>query len=97
MAKVNLNKDETYNYDRNLVAAAILKWRGFDRRSSLTVRDFIEFAAFIGHPTTGDAGKVVPTHKPEVRHLIDLINGPNGYAILKMLEIRNNDNDASNL
>lgn len=82
---------DTYEYDRKLLASAILKWRGFDVRSSLVTKDFYEFATFIGHPSIEGSGRVVPTHKPEVRHLIDLINGPNGHTILKMLEIRNKD------
>lgn len=86
------------NYDRDLVQKAIMKWRGFDKRSSLTNKDFFAFAIFIGHPHNAyvESSKIVDTDKQEVRHIIDLINSPHGNTILKMLEIRNADNEVNN-
>jgi len=48
------------------------------------------FADFLGYPfDPNQRGRIVPTYLPEVRDVIDKINGPHGDAILKVLEIRN--------
>lgn len=77
------------------VQKAIIRWRKYDGRSQLIPKDFFEFAAFIGHPYEeekyGSGNMIVDTDRSEVRNIIDLINGPNGNAILKILEIRHND------
>jgi hypothetical protein len=74
---------------------AIMKWRGYPSKASLMPKDFYEFAAFIGYPhktkNMPSTSMLVDISKPEVRNVIDLINGPNGNAILKILEIRYND------
>jgi hypothetical protein len=43
------------------------------------------------HENAAQYQLLVDISKPEVRNVIDLINGPNGNAILKILEIRYND------
>jgi hypothetical protein len=77
------------------VQNVIMKWRGYPSKASLMPKDFYEFAAFIGYPYEnekyGSTSMIVDISKPEVRNVIDLINGPNGNAILKILEIRYND------
>lgn len=77
------------------VQKAIIRWRKYDERSQLIPKDFFEFATLIGHPYEkekyGSGSQIVDINKPEVRNIIDLINGPNGNAILKILEIRHND------
>lgn len=84
-------------YDTYLVHKACALWmkviqnQNEDYNDGYSVKDLMLFAEFLGHPYGEHRTKIVPTTDPEVRHLIDLINGPNGNAILKMLEIRNNE------
>lgn len=76
------------SYNTREVQKACMRWL---KRNSVNGQDLYAFAQFLGFPHKGGHHLVVDTENPEVRRLIDLINGPNGDAILKMLEIRNND------
>ena len=80
-------------YDPKLMRAvvdAIIKWKRYDARSSITVKNMYEFTDFLGdpYPVAGDRLEIVQISKPEIRRAIELINGPNGNAILKMLELK---------
>lgn len=82
------------NYDREYLQKAIIRWRGYDNRSQLVARDMHEFAVFIGYPHNPHGSvhsKIVDTENPDVQRLIDLINGPNGNTILKMLKVKNDE------
>lgn len=72
-------------YDRENLPRACRRWCG-----NASEEGFKKFARFLGHPFDRRRRiRIVPTYLPEIRDLIDKINGPHGEAILKVLEIRN--------
>ena len=78
------------DYDYKLVAKACLRWLecfGYD--DSLSAK--YAFATFLGYPYKINQENIVDTNNPEVIRLIDLINGPNGITILKMMDIKNKE------
>lgn len=77
---------ELGDYDVDHLVRACKKWEG-----SYQGEDSLKgFADFLGYPFDPfQRGRIVPTYLPEVRDIIDKINGPYGDAILKMLEIKN--------
>jgi hypothetical protein len=77
-------------YDSVLVHKAAKKWCDEIHKTDIyhTVHLY-SFAIFIGYPhEVGKSAKIVDTANPKVRRIINLINGPNGTAILKIMEIR---------
>lgn len=82
------------NYDAGPLQDAIKVWKKIKKDASvLSIGDMMSFAQAIGHPHNPFASnsKVIDTDDPDVQRLIDLINGSNGYTILKMLMARNTD------
>ena len=58
---------------------------------------YSKFAAFLGYPNPEHKNHyIVDVSKPEVRRLIDMINGPYGHAVLKMLEIKHKEREHAN-
>lgn len=56
--------------------------------------DYKAFAEFLGYPWTNNRTAIVNFRNPEVVEKINLINGLNGFAILKMLIVRKEDENA---
>jgi hypothetical protein len=85
----------TLEYDRQLLQRAITQWLKTANRDAQKIRihDMMEFGHLIGHPHNphSKSQKIIDTDNPEVRRLIDLINGPNGHTIVKMLMARVQD------
>ena len=83
-----------YEYDRVYLQKAILKWKKIVNPNALEIEagDLTAFAHAIGQAHNlykTNTYKVINTGDKKVRDLIDLINGPNGHTILKMLIARN--------
>lgn len=74
------------------VAAARDRWRVTCKAWSHldgTMDSAFAFATFLGDPYDGLRAAIVDYEgNPEIQRLIDLINGDDGVAILKMLEIK---------
>lgn len=77
-------------YDNRWAGEACRRWLKLSIHESLSKKEMVAFAAFLGHPfKQGKHHRYVPIHIPEVQNIVDMINGPYGDAILKMLEIKN--------
>jgi hypothetical protein len=84
------------NYDRVYLQDAMLRWKKIINPNAkrLEAGDITAFAHAIGQAHNlykTNTCKVIDTNEKAVRDLIDLINGPNGHTILKMLIARNED------
>jgi len=81
------------DYDNFKLRAAIKVWlKSIGRDDSLIrINDMLEFGQIIGHPHNPyhEHQKIIDTNNPEVRRIIDLINGENGKTIVKVLVARN--------
>lgn len=83
----------------NKLTLAIQKWKKKksvklieDGKDDGITDDYISFAAFIGYPNPKlDGSWIVDISKPEIQQIIDLINGPHGNTVLKIMEVRFND------
>lgn len=76
-------------YSRIKLKTAISKWRGIDPLRYLTMKDYQEFTELLGHPMNEQSrDRWDIFSKPEVQRLIEMINGPHGHTILKILEIK---------
>ncbi len=86
---------DTRKYDRHLVVCAAKKWARVIHKSDVFNgrAHMYAFAKFIGHPYKPPGHRIVDTTNPEVRRLIDLINGPSGFAILKIMEAKSQPAD----
>lgn len=71
---------------RNDMFMAFHKWeKVFEIEGGRDAENLIKFAEFTGDPFHEDKRNMyVNTENPEVMEKVDLINGPNGYTLLKM-------------
>jgi hypothetical protein len=73
------------------IERAILKWRGYDARSSVTNKDYCEFGVFIGKPYDPfnlKDRRIINYDDPEVKRIVDMINGENGHTVLAVIKAR---------
>lgn len=76
---------------------AVRLWSGKTWRDTGT-SDYVDFATFIGFPNWDSEGDYIVDHrKPEIRRIIDMIIGPHGKTILKILTVQAERNEASQL
>jgi hypothetical protein len=91
MSIPNLKRPDEVECNRWELRNAVMKWRVHASRQFLITKDMYDFAEFIGYPHKEGADLIVDTKNPDVKAIIDLINGPNGNTILKILDIRHKD------
>ena len=84
------------DYDREELPRAIkLAMKVTKKDGRFTISDMMTFGQMIGYPHNPYSGnhKIIDTDNPEVRKIIDVINGHNGKAIIRMLAARNLSED----
>jgi hypothetical protein len=88
------NEELGSHYNEGPLGKAMLRWENTKSPGSFLACE--EFAKLIGYPRNPHGGNYDPTSpyivdvsNPAVRRVIDVINGPYGDAVLKILEIRN--------
>lgn len=74
---------------------AVCLWAGKEWEDTRTA-DYVAFATFIGFPNRENEGDFIVDHrKPEIRRIIDMITGPHGKTILKVLAVQAERNETT--
>lgn len=69
---------------------ALKAWRLWAKETGKgeTTRSLYEFADYLGDPWYGDRNDIVNMDNPIVRRRVELLTGPNGYTMLKVLLVQ---------